>query len=81
MDLSKYSTMLGEPGKGIHTHVFGVAIADVVMTVVAAGLLHLAWPRYSFWLWLVGLFLLGILLHRLFGVRTVVDRWLFAGGR
>lgn len=75
--LSKYSTLLGEPGKGIHTHVFGVAMADVGMTVLAAWFLHRVWSRVSFWRWLLGLFLLGILLHRLFGVRTVVDRWVF----
>lgn len=77
MDLSQYSGMFGEPGKGVHTHVGGIAMADVLMTVLAAWLLHRVWPRYSFWMWLVGLFVLGILLHRLFGVRTVVDRWMF----
>ncbi len=77
MDFSRYSEILGKPGKGIHTHVCGIAIADVFMTVLAAWLFHRVWPRYPFWVWLLGLFVLGILLHRLFGVRTVVDRWLF----
>lgn len=75
--LSKYSAMLGEPGKGFHTHVFGVAIGDVLMTVAAAWLLHRVWPRVTMGVWLVALFLTGVGLHRLFGVRTTVDQWLF----
>jgi hypothetical protein len=77
MDLSRYSNILGEPGKGIHTHVLGIALADVFLTFVLAGFFYWLMPRYSYWVWLVGMFLLGILLHRVFGVRTVVDRWLF----
>lgn len=75
--LLKYSNALGEPGKGIHKHFFGIAIVDVIMTVVGAWLLHLACPKYSFWIYLVGLFVLGVLLHRLFGVKTTVDKLLF----
>jgi hypothetical protein len=71
------ANLLGEPGKGIHTHVFGIAIADVLMVVVAALVLHWGYPRYSFWMWLAGLFVVGIVMHRLFGVRTTVDKWLF----
>ena len=75
--LCSYKNALGEVGKGVHSYRFlGVAIADVAMTVVAAGLI--AWgTKYPFWMVLVALFLLGIVLHRLFCVRTQVDRWLF----
>ena len=77
MDLSKWSNALGEPGKGIHKHFFGIAIADVLMTILAAWTLHLVYPKYSFWAYLIGLFILGIILHRLFGVKTTVDKFLF----
>ena len=40
MDLCKYKNILGEPGKGIHSYrLFGVAIADVIMTIIAAALI------------------------------------------
>ena len=37
MSLCKYKDALGEPGKGIHSYRFmGVAIADVIMTIIGA---------------------------------------------
>jgi hypothetical protein len=73
-DLSK---MLGESGKGIHKHFFGIAIADVGLTILAAFLFHYIYPKYSAFTYLIGLFILGIIMHRLFGVKTVVDKLLF----
>jgi len=73
----KYKDALGKPKEGIHSfRVFGFAIIDVGMTVVGAGVL--AWFfRWSFWITLLVLFFVGIALHRLFCVRTEVDRLLF----
>ena len=40
MDLCKYKNALGEPGKGIHSYrLFGVAIVDVIMTVLGSYLI------------------------------------------
>ena len=37
MSLCQYKDILGKPGKGIHSYrVFGLAIADVIMTLIAA---------------------------------------------
>jgi hypothetical protein len=37
MNLCKYKDALGIPNKGIHSYMlFGVAIADVIMTIIAA---------------------------------------------
>ena len=72
----KYKDSLGVPNQGVHKHFMGVAIADVVMTILGAYLFHRL-TGYSFWKCLLGLFLLGILLHRLFCVRTTIDKWLF----
>ena len=75
--LCKYKDALGKPKQGIHSYrFFGVAIVDVLMTVVAAGIL--AWGfGWSFWYTIIGLFVLGIALHRLFCVRTTIDQYLF----
>jgi hypothetical protein len=77
MDLCKYKNALGEPGKGIHSYrLFGVAIADVIMTIIGAWLISYFF-KLSFVKTLIILFLLGIILHRLFCVRTTVDKMLF----
>ena len=71
-----YKYALGIPGEGVHTHVFGVAIADCIMTVIGAWFFAklLGWP---FGYTLLGLFILGIILHRFFCVRTTIDKLLF----
>jgi hypothetical protein len=77
MDLCKYKNSLGIPKKGIHSYrLFGVAIADVIMTIVAAFLISYFF-KYSFITTLIALFILGIVLHRLFCVRTTIDKLLF----
>jgi apolipoprotein N-acyltransferase len=77
MDLCKYKDALGEPGKGIHSYRFmGVAIADVIMTVIGALLISFLIKK-SFLLVLIILFILGIILHRLFCVKTTIDKLLF----
>jgi hypothetical protein len=77
MDLCKYKNILGEPGKGIHSYrLFGVAIADVIMTIIAAALISYFF-KYSFIATLVILFILGVVLHKLFCVKTTIDKLLF----
>jgi len=77
MDLCKYKNALGLPGKGIHSYrVFGVAIADVIMTIIGAILISFFFKTNLMYT-MVCLFLLGIVLHRLFCVRTTVDKLLF----
>ena len=77
MNLCKYKNFLGEPGKGIHSYrLFGVAIADVIMTIIGAFVISYL-TKWNFWYTLIGLFLLGIFLHRLFCVKTTVDKLLF----
>jgi phage-related protein len=77
IDLCKYKNILGIPGKGIHSYrVGGVAIADVIMTIIGAFIISF-FSGWNFIYTLIGLFILGIILHRLFCVRTTVDKLLF----
>jgi len=69
----QYKNSLGVPGKGIHFHVFGIAIMDVIMTIIGGILLAYIFKWNYFWTILI-LFVLGIVLHRLFCVRTTIDR-------
>jgi hypothetical protein len=77
MSLCDYKNALGEPLKGIHSYRFmGVAIADVLMTIIGAFIISFLIKK-SFLLVLIVLFILGIILHRLFCVRTTIDKLLF----
>ena len=75
-----YKNMLGEVGKGIHSYrLFDIAIFDVLLTILAAGLFRLYFsPKISFALILFVFFCLGIFFHRVFCVRTTIDKLLFS---
>jgi hypothetical protein len=78
MNLCKYKNALGVPGKGIHSYrLFGVAIMDVIMTLIGALIISFLF-KIKFWKCAVVLFILGIILHRLFCVRTTIDKLLFS---
>ena len=73
-----YSNMFGKVGEGVHSYrLFNLAIIDVIFTIMGASIFHLFFPSYSFFTILTFLFLSGIVLHRLFCVRTTVDKFLF----
>jgi hypothetical protein len=75
--LCEYKNMLGIPGKGVHTHIAGVAIIDVIMTIAGSWILAKA-MNWDYVKTLGAVFLLGIALHRLFCVKTTVDKLLFS---
>jgi hypothetical protein len=76
-ELCKYKDLIGKPGTGIHSIRFmGVAIMDVIITFIGCMLIAY-YTKYSL-LWVsILVFGLGILSHRLFCVRTAVDKMLF----
>jgi uncharacterized membrane protein YdbT with pleckstrin-like domain len=77
MNLCKYKNALGIPKKGIHSYRFmGLAIADIIMTIIGALIISFLLKK-SFLVVLLILFILGIILHRLFCVRTTIDKLLF----
>lgn len=86
--LEMHRDMFGAPRTGAHAwRVGGLAAVDVIATVVGAVLLALL-AAYTtkkplgglLLVALVALFSLGIAMHRLFGVRTTVDKILFGSG-
>jgi len=73
----KYSNIFGEPNTGIHsTRVFNLAINDIISTIVGAAVISY-FIKANFWVVLLILFLLGIILHRLFDVKTTIDKLIF----
>lgn len=71
-----YKNALGIPGQGVHFHVFGIAIMDVIMTIFGGALLAYLFKLNYLWTIII-FFLLGIALHRLFCVKTTLDKALF----
>jgi hypothetical protein len=75
--LCPFKNAFGKLGTGIHSYrIMDIAVLDFLVTAIAAYIITLASGVkfvYSF----VGLFLAGILIHRLFCVRTTIDKWIF----
>ena len=69
--------IIGLPGQGVHSYrIFNIAYVDVIVVLVAAMLL--AWAmKWSYAKTIVGMFLLGIIVHREFDVKSTVDKLLF----
>ena len=83
--LCKYKNLFGELGTGAHSiRIFNIAIVDVLLTLLLAFFIHqfileklLNIHSVSIWL-VIGLcFLSGIIAHRVFCVRSTVDKLLF----
>lgn len=69
-----YQNLFGKVGEGVHSiRIANIAVVDVLMTILVAYVVSLFLPfRFSYVL--LFLFLAGIVLHRVFCVRTTVDR-------
>jgi hypothetical protein len=85
--LCKYANAFGEPGKGPHSiRFFNIAIVDVLSTIVLA-LIFTIFFKYAikldatllsiFFITSLSLFILGIILHKLFCVKTTVGKLIF----
>jgi hypothetical protein len=77
MDLCKYKDIFGAPNTGSHRYrIFNIAIIDVIATIIVAFIINKTF-KTNFAKTLFILFLLGIVSHRMFCVRTTVDKLLF----
>ena len=54
----------------------GIRVIDVVVTIISAAILSYVF-KVPFYITLPVLFILGVILHRVFGIRTTIDKWLF----
>ena len=86
MSLCKYKNIFGEPKTGLHNYrIFNIAVIDVLATLLVSVIIHqiiiVEWLKMygiiKLWMVIVFMFVLGILLHQLFCVRTTVDKLLF----
>jgi len=76
-DLCKYKDIFGKPNQGAHSYrIFNIAIVDVLLTILAAYILSIL-TGYKLIYTLIFMFILGIISHRIFCVRTTIDKLLF----
>ena len=69
--------IFGQVNQGIHSYrLFGLAIVDVIMTIMGSYVISYVF-RVSFLYTLCIVFIIGIILHRYFNVRTTIDKMLF----
>jgi uncharacterized membrane protein len=69
--------IFGKVNQGIHSYrLFDLAIVDVIMTILGAYVISYVF-RVSFLYTLCIVFIIGIILHRYFNVRTTIDKMLF----
>ena len=77
MDFCKYKDFFGAPNTGLHRYrIFDLAIIDVIFTIITGYLIAKLF-NISVYNTIIILFILGILMHRLFCVRTTIDKLLF----
>ena len=77
LNLCKYKDLFGKPNTGIHKYrIFDIAVFDVIVVVICSWII--AWFfQIPLWITLVIIFAIGIVVHRLFCVRTGLDKMLF----
>lgn len=76
-DLCKYKDILGKPNQGVHSfRIFNIAIVDVLLTILAAYILSI-FTKFNLIYTTILMFILGIISHRIFCVRTTIDKLLF----
>lgn len=74
---SKYKDLFGKPNVGFRKYrIFDIAIFDTLVVILCA--YGISWFfKWNFWLVLIVIFVSGIGVHRLFNVRTGLDKKLF----
>ncbi len=73
----KYNDIFGLPNTGLHKYrIFNLAIVDILSTIFLAYII-VYFTHWKFLYVLLGCFIGGILAHRLFCVRTTIDKLLF----
>ena len=76
-DFCKYKNLFGEPNAGLRKYrIFDIAIYDTSIVIII-GILFSYFTGYNIWITLAILFISGIIVHRMFCVRTGVDKLLF----
>jgi hypothetical protein len=72
-----FNKIFGEPNKGLHSiRIFNIAIIDVILTILLSYIISKKY-KFNFKKTLLNMFLLGIVSHELFCVKTTINKFLF----
>ena len=78
MNLCKYSNIFGKPNEGIHSYrLFNIAIVDVIATLFIGYIINKI-TKIKLYIINIVLFIIGIIMHKIFCVNTTIDRLLFS---
>ena len=76
-NLCYYKDVFGKPSEGIHSYrIFNIAIVDLFWTILGSYIFSLLFKINFFEITLVAL-LLGIIMHRIFCVKTTLNNLIF----
>ena len=65
-----YADIFGKPNTGVHSiRLFGLSVVDIALTIIGAYLITKVY-KIDFWKSLLGFFILGEILHYIFGANT-----------
>ncbi len=74
--LVKFNKIFGSPGKGVHSfQIMNTAMVDYILTILGAFLMTYL-TNIPLVLTTIGLFILGIIMHILFGIPTDAVKYL-----
>ena len=77
LDLCKYKNLFGKPREGLRKYrIFDIALYDFTVVIII-GIFISYFTGYNVWVTLAVLFISGIIAHRIFCVRSGVDKLLF----
>jgi len=72
-----YKNLFGEPKTGIHSYrIFDLAIMDIIQTIIGGYIIsiYFGYDKIKTIIWL---FIIGILIHRIFCVNTTINKLIF----
>ena len=72
-----FDEKIGVPNVGIHSYrIFNIAYMDVIIVLLGAILIACS-MKWSYIKTIIGVFIFGVIIHRLFCVSSTVDKLLF----
>ena len=76
---SKLNQIFGKEKEGMHAYrIFDIAYIDVIITLIVAFFIQKAFcPKTEYYKVLLFYFIFGIIIHRIFDIRTTIDRLIF----
>ena len=76
----KLNNFFGKEKEGMHAYrIFDIAYIDVIITLIVAFFIQKAFcPKTEYYKVLLFYFIFGIIIHRIFDVKTTIDRLIFS---